>query len=1112
MGSSIPSSVAGSLDLRQDQEIDVRRVLEVLEDEDKCTLVRFCGTGKSRIAAALLRSVTVSWLVVPWISLVDQFDGDVLRRFRDDRETIILVSSEHVTAINDIVRLMRVWLRKAKADDSQRLVVVFMYQSHLKVLDAVGKIKDERIRPELVVFDEAHNVGTENRARLFRDDLFGAKRVFLTATPRSDGVKAELSSAVSQSSRQDKINMFDELEFGRMIRSMSCRKAIDSGIITDYQLLISFYGNGRDLLEDESPIGPDTLTEPLIRTIARSLADRRLPDGTFPYRRVLLFHRYADRTTESGSSVQQYRALGDEFAKHLPMDAEVSIRGLTSSSTDRADILQWFGERESNDIRILSSCQCLKEGVDIPSADALVFADRKNSTREIVQNVGRVLRRCDGKRDAIVLVPVFCDGWKINLEDFQSQHSVIDGAVRQHRFDSLCNILSAMRQYDESVDELLVALGSSSTRNSRTTPQSGVGKQHEIGDTDEQEDETLSSSGDEDDDDGSLADAAVSSSTKSRFVVHYDPEVLGYWEVDIERVGLAMLEKVGHGVVELCVSRKLGDSKSFHDWISEIRQFVATQHRLPRRSDKPYGQWIHKRRHAHNKGWLSPSHAEALNSIDGWKWEEEDTFGPKLDMLRQYLSANGRLPKQTEKPLGPWINAQRYKYNKGELDPLHFEQLDSLLGWKWEEEDPFYINLQKVKDFCAAHDGNFPKPRTDRVLSHWIINQRQARKRGELTSDKVDALNSLEGWKWVEDDYFAAMVVNVQDFVASNGRLPKSDEKPLGHWVHRQRQKQREQSLNESQIKSLSDIPGWWWEKDPFSENLAALHSFVSANGRLPKLSECRLGHWVCTQRQWKKKGKLSPDRIAALSLVPGWYWLSESENTPGVEQSSITNSGDSLTVAPRSYQPRPLSYLSELHRTYKTLTSANLAARFRASPEEFREYHDLVARKQESWNPETVPSAIVRTRLQQLLSANPTSPRTVIDMGCGTNPLRTLLAAHPNLTLVPIDHVAVDSSVREHDISAVPMADASAHITVLCLALWGSNCHDYVREAKRLTMPGGRLLVVEPRKRWSEEGDEGLSAGRLSNVLGERGWTVVNKSFVGHDAKFIMFECVHAL
>ena len=130
--------------------------------------------------------------------------------------------------------------------------------------------------------------------------------------------------------------------------------------------------------------------------------------------------------------------------------------------------------------------------------------------------------------------------------------------------------------------------------------------------------------------------------------------------------------------------------------------------------------------------------------------------------------------------------------------------------------------------------------------------------------------------------------------VAAHGRLPlQRDASGLGAWVDMQRRAKKamavgrkcNKKMTPERAAALEDVPGWAWEVDleaAWEEKLAALRAYVAAHGRLPPWDDAAgLGDWIRNQRQAKKgmdagrkcSHKMTPQRVAALEVVPGWVW-----------------------------------------------------------------------------------------------------------------------------------------------------------------------------------------------------------------------------------------------
>src|SRR5258708_14456855 len=79
---------------------------------------------------------------------------------------------------------------------------------------------------------------------------------------------------------------------------------------------------------------------------------------------------------------------------------------------------------------------CLGEGVDVPVLDGIAFIDPKRSMIDIIQAVGRVIRKAEDKRIGTVVIPVFVD----ESED-------ADHAFSQSAFAPVCQVPKALRAH-----------------------------------------------------------------------------------------------------------------------------------------------------------------------------------------------------------------------------------------------------------------------------------------------------------------------------------------------------------------------------------------------------------------------------------------------------------------------------------------------------------------------------------------------------------------------------------------------------------------------------------------------------------------------------------------
>ena len=200
-------------------------------------------------------------------------------------------------------------------------------------------------------------------------------------------------------------------------------------------------------------------------------------------------------------------------------------------------------------------------------------------------------------------------------------------------------------------------------------------------------------------------------------------------------------------------------------------------------------------------------------------------------------------------------------------------------------------------------------------------------------------------------------------------------------------------------------------------------------------------------------------------------------------------------------------SEISVLHQKYKTMKSSNIQSEFRVNPEKWHHYHQISEENEKSYPEEDIP----RNRIIQELSKIKTKrTKMVIDMGCGKAHISEYFASDKRFQFINYDHIACNSSVTTCDISNIPLDEDSVEICILSLAMWGSNCKEYIQEANRILESNGKLYIIEATKRWSEQDNQGnilpeKEACKLKALLEENGFQIVEKSI----EKFCLFVCI---
>ena len=459
------------------QERAIRDVLAGFAGADRGQLIMACGTGKTytslRIAEELrCRTVLV---LVPSISLLSQSLRVWAAQAREEIATLAVCSDSKAdreegdipvcdlgfpatTSADQLVRHGKA----LKAHPPKGMTAVFStYQS----IDAVGAA--QRVGAfgpfDLVVCDEAHRTtgaAFEGAARSsftkIHDDacVKGRRRLYMTATPR---IYCESAKKRAEEEPVVLWSMDDETVYGREFHHLSFSAAVAQDLLSDYKVEVLAVAE-RDIrelgLKDWDGDGTIDNVEDVGKWIGcwkafnkRLLAEDMQHLGTdrTPMRSVVAF---SSSIRESRTFAAGLNAIAGAFAGMDGLHpAKVHHVDGTMNALVRSGELDWLrraNEPGNTECRILSNAKCLSEGVDVPGLDAIAFLSPKNSFVEVVQAIGRVMRKAEGKQFGYVVIPV------VIPEGLEPDAVLSDNK----RFKVVWDILAAIRSHDDGFHTL----------------------------------------------------------------------------------------------------------------------------------------------------------------------------------------------------------------------------------------------------------------------------------------------------------------------------------------------------------------------------------------------------------------------------------------------------------------------------------------------------------------------------------------------------------------------------------------------------------------------------------------------------------------------------------
>ncbi|GAA7918732.1 hypothetical protein TH0221_07600 [Helicobacter pylori] len=431
-------------------------------------LIMACGTGKTYTSLKIMESLDpkITLFLAPSIALLSQTFREYAQEKSAPFYASIVCSDDKVgkgkknksdDGIDDInfselplkpsTRLEDILSVHEKAKkENKRFIIFSTYQSALRIQEAqrmgLGGI-------DLIICDEAHRTVGALYSSNERDDknaftlchsddnIKATKRLYMTATPK---VYSESSKAKAKESDNVIYSMDDAEIFGEEIYTLNFEKAIASDLLTDYKVMIlavrkenlsgvtnsvnkrisrlEAQGTKLDkkLINNEfvcKIIGTHKglAKQDLIALDDENKADNDLKNqqDTKASQRAISFYRSISTSKNIKDSFETIMECYDEELKKKSFkNLQISIDHIdgTMNCKVRLEKLEELNEFQPNTCKVLSNARCLSEGVDVPALDSIVFFDGKSAMVDIIQAVGRVMRKAKRKTRGYIILPI----------------------------------------------------------------------------------------------------------------------------------------------------------------------------------------------------------------------------------------------------------------------------------------------------------------------------------------------------------------------------------------------------------------------------------------------------------------------------------------------------------------------------------------------------------------------------------------------------------------------------------------------------------------------------------------------------------------------------------
>ena len=477
----------------RDHQVRARSaVMSGFEEHDRGTMVMACGTGKTFTALTIAREFVEKeggtariLFAVPSLALLKQTLDDWSAE-ADGAFTAWAVCSDtkvSSSARNDTAEESAVDLPIPATTDGQRLAdslnannateglqVVFATYQSIEVIHRAQEISGDAWRDfDLIICDEAHRTtgatltGEDESAftKIHSNEFIRrAKTLYMTATPR---IFAE--NAKNRASEKDAIltSMDDQETYGPVFFRLGFGQAVKENLLTDYKVIILTVSEEevsqhyQAIAEMGGELNLDTAAK--LTGCWNALAKRKnrgsdvdYGEDRAPMRRAVAFCKDIKASkavaTQFPDLVNGPFGLSDLSNDDASDNLQVECRHVdgTMNAAVRAREMDWLTEGAGTDevpvCRILTNARCLSEGVDVPTLDAVLFLSPRKSQVDVIQAVGRVMRRAEGKDFGYIILP-------IAVPAGMAPERVLDD---NKRFQVVWQVLKALRAHDERLD------------------------------------------------------------------------------------------------------------------------------------------------------------------------------------------------------------------------------------------------------------------------------------------------------------------------------------------------------------------------------------------------------------------------------------------------------------------------------------------------------------------------------------------------------------------------------------------------------------------------------------------------------------------------------------
>jgi predicted helicase len=450
-------------ELRPYQKEAIESVIKGFQSNDRGKLIMPPGTGKTLVSLRIAENFGKGSFILflcPSIALLDQS----IKAWKGDSEipinTYAVVSDKGVGKDDELNA--KSLLSHPATTSAEELVKIFkLNKDKLNVIfstyQSLDVIKQAQILglPEfdLILCDEAHRTAgvskkEETNFKLVHsnENIKGKKRLYMTATPKVFDVKGEEKKKIEEENLIKIFDMSDEEIFGPKFFEYSFRKAIEEGYLSNYRIVAMELDKKEvqkelyEYLISEGSLNIDETTKlvGLGRLVKGEVYNE---DGNTLDLKIKSGIVFTNRVSKSKQIAEEFPRIFQEYFKTIP-PAEVKHIDGNMSAFEKSNRIKWLKGGDDNKAHILTNAKVLTEGIDVPALDFVAFLDPKESIVDIIQAVGRVIRKAEGKEFGLIFIPLVVDTEKGN----------VDEQIEKTSYKTLWQVIGALASLDSAFE------------------------------------------------------------------------------------------------------------------------------------------------------------------------------------------------------------------------------------------------------------------------------------------------------------------------------------------------------------------------------------------------------------------------------------------------------------------------------------------------------------------------------------------------------------------------------------------------------------------------------------------------------------------------------------